>query len=51
MYIDGYPSIDLEPKITLATEHCEKHGRIHFVSGNYFTTSVTLPVVNIFILP
>ena len=38
MYIDGYPSIDLEPKITLATDNCEKHGRIHFVSGNYFAT-------------
>ena len=37
MYIDGYPSIELEPKITLATDNCEKHGRIHFVSGNYFT--------------
>ena len=36
MYIDGYPSIELEPKITLATDNCEKHGRIHFVSGNYF---------------
>ena len=38
MYIDGYPSIEVEPKITLATDNCEKHGRIHFVSGNYFAT-------------
>ena len=33
MYIDGYPSIDYAPKITLATENCEKHGRIQFQSS------------------
>ena len=33
MYQDGFPSIENEPKVTLAPDSCEKHGRIHFQSG------------------
>ena len=33
MYQDGYPSIDMAPKITLASDNCEKHGRIQFQSS------------------
>ena len=33
MYSDGFPSIANKPKVTLAPNSCEKHGRIHFQSG------------------